>query len=89
MPSTSRTFGCGRDSTCVPRKWLASWISDAGAMISISGLAQAASGAAGGGTDQAFAARIGADRRRQHAGDGGHRAVEPELAEHREARERI
>ena len=61
--------GCGRDSTCVPRKWLASWISEAAAMISISGLAQAASGAAGGRADQAFAAGIGADRGRQHAGD--------------------
>ena len=68
---------------------MASWISDAGAMISISGLAQAASGAAGGGADQAFAARIGADRRRQHAGDRGQRAVEAELAEHGEARERV
>jgi hypothetical protein len=43
-PFTSRIFGCGRDSTCVPLKWLASWISEAAAMISISGLAQAASG---------------------------------------------
>ncbi len=45
--------------------------------------------AAGGGTDQAVAARIGADRRRQHAGHRRERAVEPELAEHGEARERI
>ena len=35
--------GFGRDSTCVPLKWLASWMSDDGATISISGLAQAAS----------------------------------------------
>ena len=34
---------CGRDSTCVPLKWLAIWISDFAAMIWISGLAQAAS----------------------------------------------
>ncbi len=40
----SRIFGCGRDSTCVPLKWLASWMSEDAAMISISGLAQAASG---------------------------------------------
>ena len=43
-PSTSRIFGCGRDSTCVPLKWLASWMSEDAAMISISGLAHAASG---------------------------------------------
>jgi hypothetical protein len=43
-PSTSRILGCGRDSTCVPLKWLASWMSEEAAMISISGLAQAASG---------------------------------------------
>jgi hypothetical protein len=40
----SRIFGCGRDSTWVPLKWLASWISEPAATISISGLAQAASG---------------------------------------------
>ena len=38
-----RTFGCGRDSTCVPLKWLAIWISELAAMIWMSGLAQAAS----------------------------------------------
>jgi hypothetical protein len=43
-PSASRTLGCGRDSTWVPLKWLASWISEPAAMISISGLAHAASG---------------------------------------------
>ena len=36
--------GFGRDSTCVPLKWLASWISEAAATSSISGLAHAASG---------------------------------------------
>ena len=41
---TSRIFGFGRSSTWLPRKWLASWISEPAAMISISGLAQAASG---------------------------------------------
>jgi hypothetical protein len=45
--------------------------------------------AAGGGADEAFAARIGADRRRQDARDRGDRAVERELAQHGEARERI
>jgi hypothetical protein len=44
---------------------------------------------ASGWADQAFAARIGADRRRQHARDRGDRAVESELAQHGEARERI
>jgi hypothetical protein len=37
-------LGSGRDSTWVPLKWLASWVSEPAAMISISGLAQAASG---------------------------------------------
>ena len=46
-------------------------------------------GAAGAGADQAFAAGIGADRGRQHAGHRGDRAVEPELAQNGEARERI
>ena len=40
-------------------------------------------------TDQALAVRIGADRGRQHAGDRRDRAVEPELAEHHIAVERI
>ena len=35
--------GSGRASTCVPLKWLASWISERGARISMSLLAQAAS----------------------------------------------
>ena len=38
---------------------------------------------------QAFAARIGADGGGQHAGDGRDRAVEAELAQHREAGQRI
>jgi len=42
--SASRTLGCGRDSTWLPLKWLASAISELAAMISISGLAHAASG---------------------------------------------
>src|SRR5258708_12875816 len=40
---------------------------------------------AGIGTDQAFAARVGADRRRQHARDRRDRAVEPELAQDRKS----
>ena len=36
--------GLGRLSTCVPLKWLASWMSEEAATIGISGLAQAASG---------------------------------------------
>jgi len=46
-------------------------------------------GAAGGGTDETLAARIGADRGRQHPRDRGDRAVEAELAQHREACERV
>ena len=45
--------------------------------------------AAGRRTDQALLARIGADRRRQHARDRRDRSVEPEFAEHRKAVERI
>ena len=45
--------------------------------------------AAGRRTDQALVARIGADRRRQHARDRRDRSVEPEFAEHGEAVERI
>jgi hypothetical protein len=41
---------------------------------------------ADGRTDQSFAAGIGADRGWQHAGNRRDRAVEPELAQHREAR---
>ena len=40
-------------------------------------------------TDQPFLARIGADRRRQHARDGRDRSVETEFAEHGEAGQRI
>jgi hypothetical protein len=40
-------------------------------------------------TDQSLLARIGADRGRQHAGDRRDRSVESELAEHREARQRV
>ena len=39
--------------------------------------------------DQAFAAGIGANRRRQHARDRRQRAIEAEFAQHREAGERI
>ncbi len=41
------------------------------------------------GTDQAFLARVRADRGRQDAGDGGDRAIEPELAEHGKTVERV
>ena len=40
---------------------------------------------AGGRADQALPARIGADRRRQHAGDGRDAAIEAEFAQHGEA----
>src|SRR5215471_7783183 len=40
-------------------------------------------GAAGGGADETFAARVGADRGRQHARDRGDRAVEAEFPQHR------
>ena len=40
-------------------------------------------GAARGGADEPFAARVGADRGRQHASHRGDRAVEAEFAQHR------
>ena len=46
-------------------------------------------GAAGGGADETFPARIGPDRSGQHARDRGDRAVEAELAQHRKAGERV
>ena len=45
--------------------------------------------AAGGGADQAEAARVGRDRGRQNAGDRGHRAVEREFADHGVAVQRV
>ena len=45
--------------------------------------------AAGRRADQAFLARIGADRSRQHARDRRDRAVETEFAEHRETGQRV
>ena len=64
-------------------------MSEDAAMISISGLAQAASGPHARRADQSFAARIGADGGGQHAGDRRDRAVEAEFAEHGEAGQRI
>ena len=46
-------------------------------------------GAAGARADQALAGGVGGDRRRQHAGDRADRPVERELADHREAVERV
>jgi hypothetical protein len=46
-------------------------------------------GAAGGGADQPVPPAVRRDRGRQDPGDGGDRAVEGELAEHREAREGV
>src|SRR5262249_3903059 len=46
-------------------------------------------GPAGGGADQTFAARVVADRRRQHARDRRDRAVKPELPRHREPGARV
>jgi hypothetical protein len=85
----SCTFGCGRDSTWVPRKWLAIWISELAATIWISGLAHAASAPQAGRADQAFVARIGPDRRRQYAGHRRDRSVEAEFAKHRETGKRV
>ncbi len=64
-------------------------MSDCAATISISGDAQAASGPHTVRADQALPARIGADRRRQHAGDRRDRAVESEFAQNGEAGNRV
>ena len=64
-------------------------MSEDAAMISISGLAHAASGPQSRRADQSFAARIGADGGREDSGDGGDRAVETEFAEHGETGKRV
>ena len=46
-------------------------------------------GAAGGGADETFAARVGANRGREHARDRSDRAVEAEFTQHGEAGERV
>ena len=73
----------------MPLKWLASWISERGRDDLHLRARPGRFRPAGGRADQPFAARIGADRRRQHAGDRRDRAVEAELAQHREAGERV
>ena len=83
--AASCTFGWGRDSTCVPLKWLAIWISECAAMIWMSGLAQAASEPQAAGQIRPSSRDIGADRRRQNARDRRDRSVEAEFAEHGEA----
>src|SRR5215207_7930019 len=86
VASGSCTFGCGRDSTCVPLKWLAIWISDFAAMIWISGLAQAASVPHAAGqikpSSRAFAPIAAGNTPATGA-------IEPEFAEHGKAVERI
>jgi hypothetical protein len=73
----SWTFGEGRDSTCVPLKWLAIWISEfAGNDLDI-GARPCHFRPASRWTDQAFVARIGAYRRRQHAGHRRDRTIDP------------
>ncbi len=71
----------GRDSTCVPLKWLAIWTSDRAAMIWMSGLAHAASEPQAAGQIKPSSRAIGADRGGKHAGYRRDRAVETELAE--------
>src|SRR5216684_7591496 len=84
----SWTFGDGRDSTWVPLKWLAIWISEWAATIWISGLAHAASAPHAAGQIRP-SSRTGADRRRQHPRDRRDRSVEAEFAKHREAAQRV
>ena len=89
LPRARAPSADGRDSTCVPLKWLAIWISElAGDDLDIRARPGRFRPHARG-TDQAFVARIGADRRRQYAGHRRDRSIEPEFAEHREAAQRI
>ena len=81
-PPPERIAGCGRDSTCVPRKWLASAIRLSGAMTGSSSPAHAASGPQAPGQISPRAERVRADRRRQHAGDRRDPSVERKFAEH-------
>ena len=76
-------------STCVPLKWLASWISDDGAMISISGLAQAASGPQAAGQIRPSPRALAPIAAGSTPATARDRAVEAELAQHREARQRV
>ena len=85
----ARSAGSGRAITCVPLKWLASWISERGARISMSPRRPGGLRPARRGADQPVAAPVGRDRGGQDAGDRGDRAVERELAEHGEAGERV
>ena len=83
-PAPRSTSAAAATSTCVPLKWLASWISERGAIMSRSaGLAQAASGPQAAGQIRPSPRGVGGDRRRQDAGDRRDRAVEAELADDR------
>ena len=82
-------LGCGRDSTCVPWKWLASWMSEAAATISISGLAQAASGPHAAGQIRPSPRALAPIAAGSTPATARDRAVEAELAQHREARQRV
>ena len=85
-PADARSAGSGRDSTCAPLKWLASWISERGRENVEIGRRPGRLGAARRRADQALAGGVGGDRRRQHAGDGADRPVERQLADHRVSR---
>ena len=79
----------GRDSTCVPLKWLAIWISELAAMIWMSGLAQAASEPQAAGQIRPSSRALAPIAAGKHARDRRDRSVEPEFAKHGEAGQRI
>jgi hypothetical protein len=85
----SRTFGCGRASTCVPRKWFASWMSEEAAMICISGLAQAASAPQAAGQMRPSLRALAPIAAGSTPATAANRAVEPKLTQHRESRKRV
>jgi hypothetical protein len=91
MPEAGMMAGSGRASTWVPLKWLASWIRERGARISMSLPAQAASEpqAAGRRADQPMPALIGRHGGGERSRHGGDRTVERQLPQHREAAQGI
>ena len=84
-----RMAGFGRDSTCVPRKWLASAIRLSGAMTGRSSPAQAASGPQGPGQISPRPSALAPIAAGSTPATGGDAAVERQLAEHHMLADRI
>ena len=97
-PLMSRRSGCGptealiqfgRDSTCEPLKWLASWISERGARMSRSAEAHAASGPQSAGQIKPLPAALAAIAAGRTPATALIGAVERQFPNHREAVESV